>query len=71
MRIVADVIPRIVQDPRTVGERKSGPLKDCYGFTLSGSGAAYRLIYTVRDEVVIFIAVGPHDAAYRDATKRI
>lgn len=71
MRIVTEVIPRILQNPQAIGERKSGPLKDCYGFTLSASGAAHRLIYTIKDDTVVFLAAGPHDAAYRDATRRI
>jgi mRNA-degrading endonuclease RelE of RelBE toxin-antitoxin system len=36
-----------------------------------GTGAAYRLVYTIRDDVVVFIAVGEHDAAYRDAERRM
>jgi N-acetylglucosamine kinase-like BadF-type ATPase len=34
-------------------------------------GADDRLIYTIKDDTVVFVAIGPHDAAYRDATRRI
>jgi len=71
MRIVVEVIPRILQDPHTVSERKSGQLKDCYGFVLSASGAALRLVYTIRGDTVAFLAVGRHDTVYKDAEKRI
>lgn len=69
--LVAD-IPAILADLRGVGDPKVGALRGCYGFTLSrGAGAAYRLVYTIREDAVVFIAVGEHDAAYRDAGRRI
>jgi len=65
-------IPAILADPHGTGEPKRGSLRGCYGFTLTrGAGAAYRLIYTIRDEVVVFLATGEHDAAYRAAERRI
>jgi mRNA-degrading endonuclease RelE of RelBE toxin-antitoxin system len=70
MRMVAEVIPAILADPQGAGEKKSGSLRECYGFRLTTSGAALRLVYTLLDDVVIFIAVGPHDQAYRDAARR-
>jgi mRNA-degrading endonuclease RelE of RelBE toxin-antitoxin system len=33
-------------------------------------GVAYRLIYTVEADVVLIIAIGPHDEAYARATRR-
>jgi addiction module RelE/StbE family toxin len=71
LRLVVEHIPLILQSPQGAGEKKSGNLKDCYGYNLSTSGAAYRLIYTLRDDVVVFLAVGPHDVAYRDAGRRV
>ena len=65
-------IPAILADPQGTGEPKRGALRGCYGFTLTRSGgAAYRLIYTLRDDVVVFLAIGEHDAAYRDAERRV
>ena len=71
MRVVVDVIPAILRNPQGAGEKKSGDLKECYGYSLTTSGAAYRLVYTLEGEVVIFLSVGPHDAAYRDAARRL
>ncbi len=68
--LVAD-LPKILLDPQGAGAPKSGPLRGCYGFTLTrGAGAAYRLVYTIREDVVVFIALGEHAAAYRDAERR-
>jgi len=65
-------IPTILPDPQGAGEPKRGALRGCYSFTLMrGAGAAYRLVYTIRNDVVVFIAVGEHDAAYRDAERRV
>jgi mRNA-degrading endonuclease RelE of RelBE toxin-antitoxin system len=64
-------IPTILADPHGAGEPKRGALRGYFGFTLSrGAGAAYRLVYTIEGEVVIFRALGEHDAAYRDAERR-
>lgn len=64
-------IPAILADPQGMGEPKKGTLRGCYGFALArGAGAGYRLIYEIRDDVVLFLAVGAHDAAYRDAERR-
>jgi mRNA-degrading endonuclease RelE of RelBE toxin-antitoxin system len=71
LRLVVEHIPAILENPQGAGEKKSGPLKDCYGFVLTISGAALRLVYTLHNDVVIFLAVGPHDTAYRDATRRV
>lgn len=68
--LVAD-LPVILADPHGAGEPKSGRLRGFYGFTLTrGAGAAYRLVYTLREDVVIFYAIGEHDAAYRDTERR-
>lgn len=64
-------LPVILADPLRAGEPKKGPLRGCYGFALArGAGAAYRLVYEIRDDVVVILAVGAHDDAYRDATRR-
>jgi mRNA-degrading endonuclease RelE of RelBE toxin-antitoxin system len=71
IRLLVDDLPAILANPQGAGEPKSGRLRGFYGFTLSrGAGAAYRLVYTIRDEVVILYALGEHDAAYRDAERR-
>jgi mRNA-degrading endonuclease RelE of RelBE toxin-antitoxin system len=31
---------------------------------------AYRMVYTVDDDVVTFVAIGPHDEAYARAGRR-
>jgi mRNA-degrading endonuclease RelE of RelBE toxin-antitoxin system len=64
-------LPTILVDPRGRGEPKRGPLRGCYGFALArGTGAAYRLVYEIHGDVVLLLALGEHDAAYRDAERR-
>lgn len=65
-------LPVILANPQSAGEPKRGALRGCYGFTLTrGAGAAYRLVYTIREDVIVCLALGEHDAAYRDAERRI
>ncbi len=71
VRLVYTAIPRILHDPQTVGDRKTGNLRNCYGFTISASGAAYRLLYVIEADVVVFFALGRHDVVYKNAAKRI
>jgi mRNA-degrading endonuclease RelE of RelBE toxin-antitoxin system len=71
VRLLVAHIPAILADPQGAGEPKSGPLRGFFGFALTrGTGAAYRLVYRLREDVVIFYALGEHDAAYRDAERR-
>ncbi|WP_368543582.1 type II toxin-antitoxin system RelE/ParE family toxin [Enterobacter soli] len=62
----------VLSNPRIEAARLHG-LPDCYKIKLRSSG--YRLVYQVRDEVVIVfvIAVGKREksAVYEDATKRL
>jgi mRNA-degrading endonuclease RelE of RelBE toxin-antitoxin system len=39
-----------------------------YGF--SNRGVAYRLVYTLEADIVLIVAIGPHDAAYARAKRR-
>ena len=42
-----------------------------YGYDLTVKGVAYRLLYQIiEDEIVDFIAVGPHDKAYASTRRR-
>ena len=68
--IVTEHIPTILADPYAAGEAKKGDLARlrAYGFTLRR--VAYRLVYQVQDDLVTFVAVGPHDAAYARASRR-
>lgn len=68
--LIAAALPAVLLDPRGVGDSKAGPLRGCYGYVLSASGAGYRLVYTIEGDAVIVLAVGPHDEAYEDATAR-
>lgn len=62
----------VLLNPRIDSARLNG-LPDCYKIKLKSSG--YRLVYQVRDEVVIVfvVAVGTreHSAVYLDANKRL
>ncbi|MBI3460449.1 type II toxin-antitoxin system RelE/ParE family toxin [Candidatus Acetothermia bacterium] len=58
-------------DPRGAGRPKKGQLAGLYGYEFGPRGG-YRLLYDVLDEkrLVLIIAIGPHDQAYRRATRR-
>ena len=71
VRLLIAHLPAILADPRDAGEPKRGLLRGCAGFALTrGTGAAYRLVYELHDDVVLLLALGAHDAAYRDAERR-
>ncbi len=69
-QIVATHIPAILQDPYKAGEPEKGNLAHVRACDLKVKGVAYRLIYEIEGEVVRFIAIGPHDAAYERARRR-
>lgn len=68
--IAARHIPTILRDPMAAGEPKKGDLAHVRAYDLTVKGVAYRLIYLVEGDVVLFIAVGAHDAAYDRARRR-
>ncbi|MGI8550243.1 MAG: type II toxin-antitoxin system RelE family toxin [Dehalococcoidia bacterium] len=63
-------IPAILRDPYAAGEPKKGSLAGVRAFDLRQGNVAYRLVYKVETDLVIFIAIGPHDAAYARASRR-
>ena len=69
--ITVEHIPAILRDPHGAGEQKRGPLSRVRAYNVMRGRVAYRLIYQIEDDVVVFIAVGPHDAAYASATRRV
>ncbi len=68
--IVATHIPAILQDPYKAGEPKKGDLAHVRAYDLRVKGVAYRFVYEIEGDVVRFIALGPHDAAYERARRR-
>ncbi len=68
--IVTVHIPTILRDPYAAGEAKKGDLAHVRAYDLTVKGVAYRVIYTIEDEAVVFVAIGPHDAAYARARRR-
>jgi mRNA-degrading endonuclease RelE of RelBE toxin-antitoxin system len=72
VRLIAEHVPAIVRDPKAVGETKRGDLSGlrAYGFTFRG--VVYRLAYRVDDtrRLVLILAIGVHDEAYRRARDR-
>jgi mRNA-degrading endonuclease RelE of RelBE toxin-antitoxin system len=68
--LVTEHIPAILQDPYKAGEPKKGDLAGVRAYDLTRQGVAYRLVYTIEGEVVLFIAIGPHDTAYARARHR-
>ena len=68
--IVTMHIPAILRDPYGAGESKKGDLAHVRAYDLSIKGVAYRLIYMVEHDVVVIIAIGPHDQAYARAARR-
>ncbi len=70
LALVVDHIPAILRNPSGAGEKKRGDLAHIRAYALRMNNVAYRLGYTIEDDVVIFVAVGPHDAAYAAAARR-
>lgn len=68
--IAATHIPAILKDPFAAGEAKKGDLAGLRAYDLTVRGVAYRMVYTIDGDVVRFIAIGPHDAAYQRASRR-
>ena len=69
-QIVTTHIPAILRDPHAAGEAKRGDLAHVRAYNLTVKGVAYHLVYTIEDETVVFVAIGPHDAAYARARRR-
>ncbi len=67
--IATQHIPAILRDPFAAGEPKKGDLAHVRAYDLTVRGVAYRLIYEIDDDTVLFIAIGPHDAAYDRARR--
>ena len=63
-------IPAILRDPFGAGEAKQGDLAHVHAYNLRARGVAYRLVYAVEGDIVTFVAIGPHDAAYAHARRR-
>jgi len=62
---------RIAADPRSVGRPKKGRLTGVFGYDF-GPRHGYRILYEVLDakRIVLVIAIGTHDQAYRSAERR-
>jgi len=63
-------IPAILRDPCRAGDPKTGDLSHVRAYDLKVKNVAYWLIYRIEDDVVRFIAIGPHNAAYDRARRR-
>lgn len=71
LHVIATIhIPAILRDPYGAGDPKKGDLAHIRAYDLPVRGAAYRLLYAIEDDVVVVIAIGPHDAAYERARRR-
>jgi mRNA-degrading endonuclease RelE of RelBE toxin-antitoxin system len=68
--IATEHIPAILRDPFAAGEPKKGDLARVRAYDLTVKGVAYRLIYQLEGDAVLFIAIGTHDAAYNRARRR-
>jgi mRNA-degrading endonuclease RelE of RelBE toxin-antitoxin system len=63
-------IPEILKDPYKAGEPKKGKLTGLRAYNLKVENVAYRLVYQIEGDVVRFVAIGPHDEAYRRGSRR-
>lgn len=63
-------IPAILRDPYAAGEPKKGDLAHVRAYDLSVKGVAYRILYEIAGDIVVFIAIGTHDMAYDRARRR-
>lgn len=63
--------PTLSVKPREVGHPKRGALHKLYSYDFGPRGG-YRIVYEVldRERLVLVIAIGPHDQAYRRAARR-
>ena len=50
------------KDPRALGIRKRGPLAELYAYEV---GQQVRILYSVSDNVISLLRVGPHAEVYR------
>lgn len=64
--------PEISRAPRKVGKPKKGILSGVLGYNWGPKGG-YRILYEIyeNEKVVLIIAIGAHDQAYRKASRRI
>ena len=63
-------IPAILRAPYQAGEPKKGDLAHVRAYDLADKGVSYRLVYTIEEDVIVIVAIGPHDAAYERARRR-
>lgn len=70
LAIVLTHIPAILEDPYETGAPKKGDLAGLRAYNIRLQDVAYRLVYAIEGDVVVFVAVGPHDTAYKRAGRR-
>lgn len=68
--IVTEHIPAILKDPLAAGQPKKGPLAGLRGYNFRHDDVTYRAVYEIDQDVVRFVAIGPHDEAYAKAKRR-
>ena len=63
--------PRMAANPREVGRPKKGRLAGVFGYDF-GPRRGYRILYEVLEakRIILVIATGTHDQAYRSAERR-
>ena len=59
-----------MQDPHGAGEKKRGDVAHVRAYNLKVDNVAYRLVYTIDGDVVLFVAIGVHNDAYARASRR-
>ena len=63
-------LPKITGDPHGAGYKKEGRLSHVWGYGFTHSGTNYRILYTITQNSIRFVAFGIHDIAYRKAQSR-
>lgn len=58
---VMKLIASDYKDPTLKAHKLTGPLRDCYGASISYE---YRIIFILEDDAVSFIDIGDHNAVY-------
>nr|BAL59559.1 hypothetical conserved protein [Candidatus Acetothermum autotrophicum] len=63
--------PALADNPHGAGHPKHGPLAGLYSYNFGPHGG-YRVVYEILDSerLILVIAIGPHDQAYRRAARR-
>jgi mRNA-degrading endonuclease RelE of RelBE toxin-antitoxin system len=68
--IVLTHIPTALLNPYEAGAQKNGDLAGLHACNIRLQDVAYRLVYAIEEQLVVFVAIGRHDRAYPRVSRR-